>query len=177
MSASVAMETAPLAEALARAAVSSSVRARVREIGAGRSRGALHVAVMREPYLTLVLHGRKTVESRFSVNRVRPFEAVAVGDVLALKEQSGPVVGLAVVEHVAFYELDPLVWRTLQERYSKPLCAEDPDFWLERKRARYATLMRLRDTERVLPVMLAKRDRRGWVRLAGTDAAQQRLAL
>lgn len=171
------MDTAVLANALARSADGSSVSERLRAIRDGAATAALHVSVMREPYLSLLLAGTKTVESRFSVNRVCPFDAVAVGDVLALKAQSGPIVGLTLVEHVAFYELEPHVWRTLQNRYSAPLCAEDREFWRERERARYATLMRVRHTESIRPLPLAKRDRRGWVRLAGAAAAQQRLAV
>jgi hypothetical protein len=171
------MEAEVLGEVLAHSSASPSLRERLREIARGEGSSALHVSIMQEPYLSLLLDGRKTVESRFSVNRVCPFETVAVGDVLALKMQSGPIVGLTLVEHVAFYELESAVWQTLQERYAGPLCAEDPEFWRQRERARYATLMRVRDTEIIAPVLLAKRDRRGWVRLRSVSIAQQRLAL
>jgi hypothetical protein len=171
------MEAEVLGRALAGSSSSPYMRERLQDIARGEGCWALHVSVMQEPYLSLLLGGRKTVESRFSINRVCPFESVAVGDVLALKMQSGPIVGLTLVEHVAFYELEPAVWRSLQERYAGPLCAEDPEFWRQRERARYATLMRVRDTELIVPVPLAKRDRRGWVRLAATAMAQQRLAM
>jgi hypothetical protein len=171
------METGALAAALAAVAGPTPTRDRLAAIGAGDPSGALHVAVMRQPYLAYLLEGRKTIESRFSVNRVCPFESVRVGDVLALKVQSGPLVGVALVEHAAFYELDPNVWQTLQRRFARPLCAEDPQFWADRSAARYATLMRVRDPRPIPPLAVAKRDRRGWVRLSGAPAAQQALAL
>ncbi len=37
-----------------------------------------HLAVMHEPYLSYVLEGRKTIESRFSRHRVAPFDQVGV---------------------------------------------------------------------------------------------------
>jgi hypothetical protein len=129
--------------------------------------GALHVAVMREPYLTLLLEGRKTVESRFSVNRVSPFGVVATGDVLALKEQSGPLVGLTLVEHAAFYELDPAALAEIRREFTSRICA-DRAFWRARANARYGSLLRVAAPLRIDPLFLAKRDRRGWVRLTRT---------
>jgi hypothetical protein len=136
---------------------------------------ALHIAVMREPFLQLILDRRKTIESRFSINRICPFEAVAAGDVLAFKAQSGPIVGLAVVEHAAFYELDPPTWRQLRRDFAGPLCADD-DFWDQRAHARYATLLRVAYPHRIAAMPVAKTDRRGWVRLAGAPE-QQALSL
>jgi hypothetical protein len=124
----------------------------------------LHVAVMREPYLTLLLEGRKTVESRFSVNRVCPFDAVEVGDVLVLKAQSGPVVGLALVEHTAFYVLDPDTLAKIRREFTSRICA-DGAFWRARANARYGSLLRVAAPLRIEPLRLAKRDRRGWVRI------------
>lgn len=136
----------------------------------------LHIAVMREPFLEHVLTGRKTIESRFSINRICPFEAAEAGDIVAFKAQSGPIVGLAVVEHAAFYELDPVIWRALRRDFAGPLCAVDDEFWDQRARARYASLLRVSDPQRIFPVAVDKSDRRGWVRFPGTGR-QQALAI
>lgn len=173
----VELDRCALLTALARDLEDSGWRARLEDLQGRSVDGALHLAVMQEPFLTLLLQGRKTIESRFSVNRVSPYGDVCAGDVLALKAQSGPIVGLALVEHVAFYELEPATWRELQERFARPLCAEEPGFWDARARARYATLMRVVDTRTVAPLAVAKRDRRGWVRLGPRSTAQQQLAL
>jgi len=95
------------------------------------------------------------------VNRVCPFKAVAVGDVVAFKVQSGPIVGLAVVEHAAFYELDPATWAHLRHTFTAPLCAEDDAFWDQRARARYASLLRVRHPTRIKPLTVEKTDRPG----------------
>ena len=168
MSGAVALKRAPLVAALATAAGSGWAK-RLDELAAVDSATSLHVAVMREPFLGFLLDGRKTIESRFSVNRCAPYRQVAPGDVLALKAQSGPVVGVAMVEHVDFYELDRRTWEMLQDSFARPLCADDPAFWKERANARFATLMRVRDVKPVKPLALSKTDRRGWVRL-GPDA-------
>ena len=166
-----------LVDALAHRTENAEWRVRLAELREPSADSALHLAVMQEPFLTLLLQGRKTIESRFSVNRVSPYNDVRAGDVLAIKAQSGPVVGIALVEHVAFYELEPAVWRELQDRFAGPLCADEPEFWHARARARFATLMRVTETHAVPPLAVAKRDRRGWVRLRAPYSAQQQLSL
>ena len=131
-----------------------------------------HLAVMHEPYLSYVLAGRKSVESRFSRHRVAPFEQVGVGDLLLLKAQSGPVTGVASVAHVDSYVLDPASWASIRERFSTALCAEDDEFWADRRDARYATLMRLAGAVPIEPLDLEKRDRRPWVVLVPRARAE-----
>lgn len=137
---------------------------RLHELGATRDR-RLHVAVMHEPYLTLLLEGKKTVESRFSLKRVQPFRRVFPGDILALKRQSGPMVGLALVGAAHFYELDPALFQSLRSRYEERLAATDESFWHERRRAAYATMIEVHHPQRLPAVLLRKRDRRGWATL------------
>jgi len=129
--------------------------------------GRLHVAVMHEPYLSLVITGAKSIESRFSRNRVAPYGYAQDGDVVALKRQSGPVVALAWVKEVRQYELDAAIRRHLRASYAGELCAEDDHFWRTRQAARFATLLWLYEVLEVEPLNIVKRDRRGWVALDG----------
>src|SRR5712664_2231754 len=64
----------------------------------------MHLGVFAEPFLQFVLDGSKTIESRFSVNRCAPYRTVHAGDVLLLKQPSGPVVAVAEVAQVWYYE-------------------------------------------------------------------------
>jgi len=127
------------------------------------STGAIHLAVFVEPFLQFVLEGNKTVESRFSTNRCAPYQSVQAGDVLLLKRSSGPVVAIAEVGQVWFYELDPAAWRIIKSKFGPLLRIEDPEFWRQKSSACFATLMRLERVEAIPPVSCAKRDRRGWV--------------
>jgi len=126
----------------------------------------LHVGIFIEPFLQLVLDGKKTVESRFSARRFAPYERVETGDVLLLKKAGGPIVGLCRVSDVWFYELDPASWQTIRTEFSASLCAQDPAFWTAREGAAFATLMRVGNVQRLAaPLPFPKRDRRGWVQL------------
>ena len=170
MSSVVPLDRDAIARALAALLTPSIWRERLNALCRHDASPSLHIAVMREPYLELLLTGRKTIESRFSVNRICPYQAVAVGDILALKAQSGPIVGLAIIEHAAFYELDPDTWAHLRSQFSAPLCAEDDSFWRQRAGARYGSLLRVAEPAHTPPLDIAKRDRRAWVRLANPDS-------
>ena len=130
--------------------------------------GVLHVAVMREPFLSLLLDGTKTVESRFSVNRIPPYNQVEVGDVLVLKEASGPLSGLALVKAVHYFELDENVLGELRAKYALQIAATEDSFWRERANKNYATLIEVANPARISQVDVAKRDRRGWAPLVPT---------
>jgi hypothetical protein len=122
----------------------------------------IHLAVFVEPYLSFVLEGKKTVESRFSLNRHAPYEQVRNGDLLVLKKSSGPICGVCRVSNVWYYRLDPSSWAEI-EQHASALCMDESPFWAKKRKASFATLMRL---EKVIPISdipIDKGDPRGWV--------------
>ena len=133
-----------------------------RELQEGRPTCGIHLAVLVEPYLSLILEGKKTIESRFSVNRHAPFEQVEKGDIIILKKSSGPVVGICKVADAWFYRLDPATWPEI-ESYAAALCMDDSLFWKEKRGASYASLMRIEGIVRVPSFDIDKLDPRGWV--------------
>ena len=139
----------------------------------GAATFTLHLAILVEPYLQFILDGKKTVESRFSTRKFAPYNRVDKGDVVLLKQSSGPIVGLCQVNYVWFYQLDPESWRTIREDFAAAICAQNPDFWKEREAATFATLMRIQHVKSIEPIKFAKRDRRGWVVLHENSAQLQ----
>lgn len=120
----------------------------------------IHLAVMVEPFLTYILDGRKTIESRFSKNLIAPYQRVAPGDLVFLK--AGPVVAAFRASSVECINLDNNERMRLRENYSNQICADDA-FWDERDNRNYATLIGIDGVERLTPVSVPKRDRRGWL--------------
>lgn len=133
----------------------------------------LHLAILVEPYLQFILEGKKTVESRFSTRRFAPYNRVEKGDVVLLKQSSGPIVGVCQVAYAWFYELDPDSWRTIKKDFAIAICAQDPDFWKQREAASFATLMRIENVKSISPIKFTKRDRRGWVVLQESSGQLQ----
>ena len=120
------------------------------------------LGVFQEPYLTYVLEGRKTVESRLAATRQPPFGRVRRGDILLVKRCSGPIVALAHVSDVWYYELEGRGLQSILERFGTALCLDD-GFVQAKASAAFATLMRLTHVYELSDVEVNKRDRRGWV--------------
>lgn len=125
------------------------------------SRIGIHLAVMVEPFLSYLLNGRKTIESRFSKNAIAPYRKVAIGDLVLLK--AGPVVGAFTVSSVDFVVLHGDNLAQLRQEHAVAICAEDDAFWSVRSNKRYATLTGVSDVRKLPPVTVPKRDMRGWV--------------
>ena len=125
---------------------------------------SIHLAILLEPYLQYILDGTKTVESRFSKNRIAPYNLVEPGDVVLLKKVSArSISGVCVVRKVWFYQLNPETWSQIRDGFSKALRADDLSFWERREAAQFATLMRIAEVYPLTSVEVPKRDRRGWV--------------
>ena len=125
---------------------------------------SVHLAILLEPYLQYILEGTKTVESRFSKNRIAPYNMVEPGDVVLLKKVAAKSIsGVCVVRRVWFYQLNPETWSQIRDGFSKALRADDPSFWNRRETAQFATLMRIAEVHPLPSIEVPKRDRRGWV--------------
>ncbi len=134
-----------------------------------KRRNSIHLAVFVEPFLQFVLDGRKTVESRFSIHRRPPFGCVQSGDLVLVKESGGPVVAVAEISEVWYYQLDQEAWEVIRTRFAKQLCIEDPEFWQSKSSSYFGTLMQIGRVEKLDPLVCSKRDRRGWVVLDGHE--------
>ncbi len=122
-----------------------------------------HLGVFVEPYLSYVLDGSKTIESRFSLNQCDPFGSVTKGDIVLVKEAAGPVVGLCRVSMVWSYVLDPESLTEIRSIFEPAMRVESESFWAERTDAAFATLMQIDHVTRIQPFTIEKKDRRGWV--------------
>jgi hypothetical protein len=127
-----------------------------------RASAQIHLAVMREPYLSFVMDGSKLVESRFGRTRQPPFRAVHTGDLLLFKQSSGPVVACATVTNAMYFELDTTPLAVIRDRFA-PLIRALPEFWDDKGQSRFASLFRIEEVTQLVPFEVPKRDRRGWV--------------
>lgn len=124
----------------------------------------LHLAIFSEPFLSTVLDGSKTTESRFSRVRCAPYDEVRDGDVIFLKRVGGPVCGLVLAEKAWFFDLAYESLDRIRDRHGDAIRADD-SFWEQKQTAQYATLIELRRPTPIEPFQCHKRDRRGWVPL------------
>jgi hypothetical protein len=132
---------------------------------------AVHLAILREPYLRFILEGKKTIESRFAKRACAPFEKISDGDVIVLKRAGGKVLGICLVEKVWFYRMDQKALNFIQAKFGQQICPVDASFWEDRKHATVATLIAISCVTLVEPFTIPKRDRRGWVVLQKSESA------
>ena len=123
----------------------------------------IHLAILNEPYLQYILDGKKTIESRFSINKIAPYRRVKEGDIILLKKTSGPIIGLCEVDSVWYYQLDISKLNEIKNVFGKLICAQGKTFWSERKKKSFASLMRIKNVIKISPLSFKKKDRRGWV--------------
>jgi predicted transcriptional regulator len=131
---------------------------------------AKHLAIFTPTALKQILSGTKTIEGRFSKNRIAPFCQVSVGDLVYIKLAGEEIVGRFIVKKVINFEnLDQSDWSVIAQHYAAQLSlAGEQDiqqFRLDHKDAKYATLIFIDQVEQFItsPIRIPKSDRRGWV--------------
>ena len=123
----------------------------------------IHLGIFIEPYLQFIIDGKKTLESRFSINQCPPYGKTAKGDLLLIKRSGGPILAISQITDVWTYQLNKDLWDEIKDVHAKALCIENPEFWQQKKNSKYVTLMRVKNIYSINPINFIKRDRRGWV--------------
>lgn len=123
----------------------------------------VHLGIFREPYLGFIAAGAKTIESRFSKNRIAPFESAERGDIVLLKGTGKGIAGVCVVDRVWFYRLQPGTIEEIRDVFGHGICPAEPGFWEDRRNCAYCSLIWISHYVPVPEFAVPKRDRRGWV--------------
>lgn len=102
-----------------------------------------HVAILREPYISLVLSGEKTIEARLTKRMLPPYGVTTVGDWIYIKRSGGLYAAMARAGAVAEFDLaEPHDVDLLRARYESSVQGGEL-FWLRRANARFATFITL----------------------------------
>lgn len=130
------------------------------------SKMAFHIAILREPFISAVIDGTKTIESRFSQKRIVPWQAINKGEAILFAKPGGIVVGYAKVLSVHFLTMSGTTKKLIEDKYGDRIGTYlDQDFWSMRSRCKYATLVEYDSFMQCTPIRFVKRDQRAWVRL------------
>ena len=137
------------------------------------SGAVIHLAVIVEPYLSRILSGKKTIESRYSINMITPYRKIKTGDIVLLKKSGGEVVAMFEAGKVRYFSINgqiPLA--KIREKYNDRLVIDGP-FWEEKKNCKYATLI---DINELLPLpkfKVNKRNRTAWMTLGPVSRQEE----
>ena len=128
-----------------------------------------HLAIFTQPWLDLILEGKKTIDSRFTKVRCAPYSKINPGDVVYMKESSGPVKGQFSVAKVETYaDLTSETRHEIHTRYHREIFVDSQfqGFWEKWLVAKYATLIHI---ENVIayrkPFRYPRKGRTAWMLL------------
>ena len=122
-----------------------------------------HIAILRQPFFDLILRGEKTIESRWSMHRIAPYEKVNVGDIILLKETGKDVTAQAKVSKIEYFELTPMVVEKIRMQYGKQIGMQyftNYDKILQKK---FCTLIWLEDVKIIPPIKVPRSNGAGWL--------------
>lgn len=131
----------------------------------------VHLAVFTEPFCSLLVKGQKTVESRFSIKCINPFESVSSGDVIFIKRAAGPVIGYFIASFTKYYYINSLDdLQTIESIYGERIMTSVSEtFWIDRQNTKYSSLIGVDGLCIIDPIILDKRDRLAWVVLKSAN--------
>jgi ASC-1-like (ASCH) protein len=50
-----------------------------------------HLMIVKKKYFNLIISGKKTIETRWSKNKITPYEKVKIGETILIKESGKPI--------------------------------------------------------------------------------------
>ena len=121
-----------------------------------------HIAILRKKYFNLILNGEKTIESRFSFNKIAPYKQIKVGETVYLKETGKHITAKAKVKDVKFFELTSSVVEDIRIKYGKDIGVTELSAWEEIKRKKFGTLVWLEQVETIPEIMISRSCGTAW---------------
>lgn len=125
----------------------------------------IHLGIFCEPYLTYMLEGKKTIESRFSKNKIIPYNQITKNDIVIIKKSSGNILGFFTIKDVLFFNLNITSIDEIKLKYSKQLCVNET-FWINKKNSNYATLIIIDNLIKLKPFHINKKGMQSWIKLS-----------
>lgn len=122
----------------------------------------IHLGIFTEPYLTYMLNGQKTIESRFSKNKIAPYEKIKKDDIVLVKKSGGNIVAYFTIKEVLFFDLQDYAIENIKAKYNKELCVENT-FWENKKDSHYATLIKIDKLVKLKPFSINKKGMQTWI--------------
>ena len=123
-----------------------------------------HIVILKKQPFNKILSGQKTIESRWSINKIVPYNKLKENDILFLKETGKDVNVTAQVETVKYYKLNDHLIKDILDSYSKDIGIEDKEkFFLDVKNKKYCTLIWLKNIKRIDPIKVKRSNGSGWL--------------
>ena len=118
-----------------------------------------HIAIMNKKIglITKILSGEKIIESRWSKNKIAPWDKIHPNDTVYFKESGGSIIAKAHVSRVLqFNHLDLHKFNYIVKKFGSDICLQNTEYdsWYQSKN--YVTLVFLKKTTKVKPFNIDK---------------------
>ena len=122
-----------------------------------------HLAILYRTHLRRILAGRKAIECRLGDLGYPPHGQLSTGDMIWLKEVSGPIRAVATATSVRGFDNPSFqAMERIQRQWNSQILAPQA-FWRSGRRVKAATLIWLGNVCPLTPFRIEKKDRRSWV--------------
>lgn len=121
-----------------------------------------HLGIFTEPCLSYMMIGKKTIESRFSKNKIVPYNKITKDDVVFIKKSGGNILGYLTIKEILFFDLNITSIFDIRKKYAKELCV-DESFWEQKKDSNYATLIIIDSIVKLQPFKINKKGMQTWL--------------
>ena len=122
-----------------------------------------HIAILRQPFFDMVMKGEKTIESRWSMNKIAPYGKVNIGDEILLKETGKDVTARCVVKDVKYYQLIPELAEEIRTKFGKKIGTDKFKDWQSTLKKKYCTLIWLEKVKKIEPIKVKRSNGAGWL--------------
>jgi ASC-1-like (ASCH) protein len=116
-----------------------------------------HLAILQEPYFSLIISGKKTIESRWYLTKRAPWNKMRQGEIIYLKPSSKPVLAKCVVKTVhQFDDLTPLKVKKIIADFPGVAFVNKEKAFEHNKFKKYCILIEFQDLEMIMPFDIDK---------------------
>ena len=122
-----------------------------------------HLAILKQPFLNMILSGEKTIETRWAMHKIAPYNKLRVGDEILLKETCKEVIATAKVKDFKYFELTPKIADEIKQKYGKEIGVYKFENWENYRNKKYCTLIWLDNIEKVKPFKVKRSNGAGWI--------------
>lgn len=118
-----------------------------------------HLAIMDKNTIEKILNGTKTIETRFSKNRITPYNKVKKDELVYLKESGGDILAVFKIGKVLFFkDLTGDKILEIKNKYNKFINAPD-SYFAYKKDCEYGTLIFITNPKPITPITIFKKNR------------------
>ncbi|MBN1435723.1 MAG: ASCH domain-containing protein [Sedimentisphaerales bacterium] len=128
-----------------------------------------HLAILKPQYLNLILAGKKTVESRLTKQKRTPFGQIQPGELIYLKQSSGPIRATAIAHKVKLFKnLTPNQIKNIEKQYNHLILGNN-EYWHSKADAQFCTLVWLKNITPITPYRIQRSGMAAWDTAANND--------